>query len=109
MCVEPEQRNAFEHELHATMRRAAAPPSLKRRVMERRWQQRAERHHRMVWFERVAASLVLVAVVSGAMFWRSAEQKRRGEEAKRQVFAALRITNRALDAMDAQLRAREAQ
>lgn len=93
----------FERELRAAMSRQAAPPGLKQAVMARRRQARAEQHRRMVWFERLAASLVLAGVVGGAVFWRNAEEKRKGEEAKRQVFSALRITNRALQEMKVQL------
>ena len=108
MCVEPEKDNVdaiddFELELRAAMRRKSAPPNLKRAVMERRRQARAEQHHRMVWFERMAASLVLAGVVGGALYWRHADEQRRGEEAKRKVFTALRITNHALEAMRVQL------
>ena len=35
----------FERELRAAMQRRPAPPSLKRKVMERRWQARAQRRH----------------------------------------------------------------
>jgi hypothetical protein len=61
----------------------------------------------MVWFERVAASLVVVAVMGGAVVGRKAIERRRGEEAKKQVFTALRIVNRALDEMNVQLQERE--
>jgi hypothetical protein len=89
------------------MHRQPAPPSLKRSLMERRRQTRAEQRGRMLWFERLAASLVLAGVASGALVWRSAQEHRRGEEAKQQVFAALRITHRALEEMRVQLQERE--
>jgi hypothetical protein len=98
-----EPMDEFELELKGAMRRKSAPPNLKRAVMERRREARAAQHRRMAWFERMAASLVLAGVVGGAMFWRNAEEKSKGEEAKRQVFTALRITNRALDEMRIQL------
>jgi hypothetical protein len=106
--VEPETDNFapmddLELELRAAMHRTAAPPGLKRAVFERHRQARAEQHRRMVWFERMAASLVLAGVVGGAIFWRNAEEKRQGEEAKQRVFTALRITNRALEEMRVQL------
>ena len=105
--IESEAMDDFERELRAAMHRQPAPPSLKRSLMERRKQMRAEQHCRMVWFERMAASLVLAGVASGALVWRSAQEHRRGEEAKRQVFAALRITHRALEEMRVQLQERE--
>ena len=61
----------------------------------------------MVWFERLAASIVLAGVVSGGVLWRNAQERRRGEDAKRQVFTALRITNHALGEMNAELQARD--
>jgi len=100
----------FERELRARMRRQWAPVGLKRAVMERRQREHAvhrQRQH-MVWFERLAASIVLAGVASGALVWRNAEQRRKGEEAKQQVFIALRIANHALAEMNAQLREREA-
>ena len=92
----------FERELQAALARRPAPPDLKRKIAERRRQQ-AARSHRMIWMERLAASLILAAVASGAAFWRHEVEKRRGEEAKQQVFTALRIANRALEQMNAQL------
>ncbi len=96
----------LERELRLAVQRQPAPPSLKRRVMERRRQQRARQHRRMVWFERLAASVVLAGVAGGAAFWRHEVEQRRGEEAKQQVFTALRITNHALQVMNAQLEER---
>jgi hypothetical protein len=93
----------FELELSEAMHRRPAPPSLKRRILERRWQRRAQQRSRMVWFERIAASLVLGAVAGGALMGHYANERRKGEEAKQQVFTALRITNHALDQVNAQL------
>jgi len=97
----------FERELRAAVQRQPAPSSLKRSLMERRRQARVEQHRRMVWFERLAASLVLAGVAGGALAWRKAEEHQKGEEAKRQVFAALRITHRALEEMKVQLEERD--
>ncbi len=96
----------LERELRLGLQRQPAPPSLKRKVMERRWQQRSRQHRRMVWFERLAASVVLAGVAGGAAFWQHEVEQRRGEEAKQQVFTALRITNRALRVMNEQLQQR---
>jgi hypothetical protein len=94
----------FERELREAMERRPAPPGLKRKVMERRWQLRSRQHRRMVWYERLAASVVLAGAVGGAVAWHhAAEERRRGEEAKQQVFTALRITNHALEQVSAQL------
>lgn len=94
----------FEEELRQTMLRLPAPPSLKRKILARRSRQKTERvHARMVMWQRVAASIVLAAMAGGAYVWHSAEQRRKGEEAKQQVMTALRITTRALQQMNQQL------
>ncbi|HKN21504.1 MAG TPA: hypothetical protein VJX73_08810 [Terracidiphilus sp.] len=92
----------FERELRIALARRTAPPYLKRKIVERR-RQHAGRPYRMIWLERLAASLILAAVVGGAAFWRHQVEQRRGEEAKQQVFTALRIANHALEQMNAQL------
>ena len=96
----------FEKELKQALERRPAPPSLKRKVMERRGQQTQARRHSywLVW-QRVAAGLALAAVLGGAMQWqlRREEERRRGEEARRQVMIALRITGHALNEMNARL------
>lgn len=107
--MEPETDNIepmdeFERDLRSAMQRKPAPAGLKRKILERRAKVRAiRRHERVVWWERLAASIVLLGVVSGAFTWRSMEQRRKGEEAKQQVFTALRITGRALQQMNQQL------
>jgi len=58
----------------------------------------------LVWLERIAASLVLASVAGSVVVEHYAVERRKGEEAKQQVFTALRITNRALDVMNEQLR-----
>ena len=93
----------FELELSEVMQRRPAPPSLKRRILESRRQQRAQQRSRMVWFERIAASLVVGAVAGGAVMGHFADERRKGEEAKQQVLTALRITGHALDQVNTQL------
>jgi hypothetical protein len=102
----------FERELRETLSRQPAPANLKRKVMESRRQNRGQivsirsatrPHTRMIWFERIAASLVLAAVAGSAFVGRYAIERRKGEEAKQQVFTAIRITNRALQVMNQQL------
>ncbi len=93
----------FERQLQAALARRPAPPDLKRKIIGRLWQQAGRSQRRMIWLERLAASLILAAVASGAAFWRHHEEQRRGEEAKQQVFTALRIANHALEQMNAQL------
>lgn len=105
---EIEPRDDFEGELRKAMRRQPAPPGLKRRVMQRREQESAQRvHGRAIWWQRLAASVVMAGVAGGAMAWHNAEQRRKGEEVKQQVFTALRITNHALREVNAQLNERD--
>jgi hypothetical protein len=104
--VEFEPRDDFERDLQQALQRRPAPPSLKRKVMERRGRQSAERRHgyQLIW-QRIAAGVVVAAMLSGAMQWqiRRTEDKRKGEEARRQVMTALRITGRALNEVNERL------
>jgi hypothetical protein len=94
----------FEQELQQAMSRRPAPPSLKRKIFDRRRLQSTERvRARMVMWQRLAASIVLAAVAGGAYMWHNAEQLRKGEEARQQVLTALRITSHALKQMNQQL------
>lgn len=101
-----EHMDDFEKELQQSLQRRPAPPSLKRRIMERRGLISIERRHShwLVW-QRVAAGLLVAAMVGGAMQWklRRDEERRQGEEARRQVMIALRITGRALNEVNARL------
>jgi hypothetical protein len=102
--VAPEPTDDFERELRQAFERRPAPPSLKRKVMERRSRLNAERvHRRVIFWQRLAASVLLAAVVGGAFAWRNAVERRKGEQARQQVFTALRIANHALIQMNAQL------
>ncbi len=110
------QFDEFERELRESLERQPAPGSLKRKVMEQRWQNRAQlrlsgasarQHVRMIWFERIAASLVVASVVGSAVAGHYALERRKGEEAKQQVFTALRITNHAFQVMNEQLQERD--
>jgi hypothetical protein len=96
----------FEKELQQALERRPAPPNLKRRIMERRGLLTMERRRSnwLVW-QRVAAGLLVAAMLGGAMEWRlrREEERRQGEEAARQVMTALRITGHALNEMNAQL------
>jgi hypothetical protein len=96
----------FERELQQALERRPAPPGLKRKVMAERARLRTERiRSRTVIWQRLAASLALTAVVGGGLAWREREQERKGEEARRQVLVALRITGHALNQMKTQLAA----
>ena len=93
----------FEDELRHAFERRPAPPGLKRRLMDRRRAQRLRRP--AVTWQRLAASIVLAAVLGGGVVWRNVEERRRGEAARQQVLTALRITGRALNQMNTRLAA----
>ena len=94
----------FERELRGAFERRPAPPSLKRRLMEKRRAKQVVRP--WVTWQRLAASLALTAVLAGGVEWRIVEERRKEEAAREQVFTALRITSHALDQMNARLAAR---
>jgi hypothetical protein len=105
--VEHEPIDEFERELQEAFERRPAPPGLKRKVMERRRWGRAQRtHSHAVLWQRLAASIVLAGLLGGALAWRHADEVRRGEDARRQVLTALRITNHALNEVNARLTTR---
>ena len=101
---QPEQIDEFERELRQVMERRPAPPSLKRRILLARDARRTQKVHiQAVWWQRLAASVLIVGVIAGGYSWRQVEERRKGEEAKQQVMTALRITNRALNDMNRRL------
>lgn len=108
--MEFDPENEFEQELRQALERRPAPPVLKRRLMEKRSQRHTERvrTHTMIW-ERLAAVIVLAAVLSGGVMWREhenrLEEQAKGEAARQQVLTALRITSHALNQMNIQLAA----
>jgi hypothetical protein len=95
----------FERELRQALERRSAPVSLKGKIMARRGA-RQPRRQAVAW-QRLAAALVMAAVVGGAAEWEAhlREERRRGEAAREQVLTALRITGHALDQMNRQLAA----
>jgi hypothetical protein len=110
---QPEQTNLsdqdgeFERELRQAMERRPAPPSLKRRILQQRSTRRTERvQSYTVWWQRLAASVLLVGAIAAGYSWRQVEDRRKGEEAAQQVLTALRITNHALNDMNRRLLAR---
>jgi hypothetical protein len=105
--VEFEQMDDFEQELKQSLERLPAPPSLKRRIMQQRNMRRTQRlrNHTVIW-QRLAATVMLAALIGGAYTLHQAEQRRKGEEARRQVMTALRITSHALNEMNTRLVAR---
>jgi len=108
--VEHEPFDDFELELKQALERRPAPPSLKRRILAQR--AAASRlpsvRGSFVLWQRLAASIVLVAALAGGLTWRHHEdEQRKGAEARRQVLTALRITSHALDHAQAQLAAHD--
>ena len=101
MKVEP--MDEFEQELRQAFERRPAPPGLKRKLMARR-SARAPRHISVIW-QRLAASIVLIAALAGGIALRQREEQRKDEAARQQVMKALRITAHAINLMNAQLAA----
>jgi hypothetical protein len=101
-----EEMDNFEKELQQALQRRPAPPSLKQRVMERRAQRRGKQP--VAWM-RMAATLLIAALLGGAVRWGldRQEERRKGEEARRQVMTALRITGHALNKVNTRLAAHD--
>jgi hypothetical protein len=93
----------FERELQQAFGRRPAPPSLKRRVLERR--RRPQLLSPFLNWQRLAAAIALTAVLAGGVEWRIVEERRKEDVARRQVLIALRITGHALNQMNAKLAA----
>jgi hypothetical protein len=98
-----EPNGDFERELRQAFERRPAPPGLKRKLMERR-RARQPQHLSVIW-QRLAASIVLVAALAGGLAWRNREERRKEEAARQQLMTALRVTVHALNRMNAQLAA----
>ncbi|HLY43253.1 MAG TPA: hypothetical protein VKR52_18725 [Terracidiphilus sp.] len=97
----------FEQQVRQALERRPAPPSLKRRLMEKRATLASQRRHtHVVWWERIAATVVLAGVIGGAAAWHRMEEERKGEAARDQVLTALRITNHAFNEVNQRLAAR---
>jgi hypothetical protein len=104
---QPEKIDEFERELRQATERRPAPPSLKRRILQQRRARRTDRvQGYTLWWQRLAASVLLAGVIAGGYGWRQVEDRRKGEEAAQQVLTALRITNHALNDMNRRLVAR---
>jgi hypothetical protein len=101
--VELEPMEDLERELREALTRQPAPPSLKRKLMERRRAQRPRSY--TIFWQRLAACFLLAVVVGGAATWHQREEQRKGEAAREQVLTALRITGHALNHMNTQLAA----
>lgn len=95
-----------DEELKQALERRPAPRYLKQRILTARAENhtRTRQDRQLLWM-RLAASLLIVAMLAGAadILHRRAENRRRGEEARREVFTALRITNQALNRVQQKL------
>jgi len=100
-----DEMEEFEQELRQALERRAAPVSLKRDIFARRNAPKPT-NLSVVW-QRMAAALVLAAVLGGAAEWEAhvREERRQGEAAREQVLTAFRITGHALNQMNQQLAA----
>ena len=106
--MEFEPMDEFEKELQQALGRRPAPPSLKHRILLQRSARRTQRlHNYAVLWQRLAASIVLAGVLGGTYTWHQKAERRKGEEARRQVMTALRITSNALNEMNARLAAHD--
>jgi hypothetical protein len=102
------EMDKFENKLQQAFIRRPAPPGLKGRIVDQRNRRRTERFHsRVVLWQRLAACFVLAAALGGVLTWRHVEEQRKGEAARDQVLTALRITNHALNEVEARLAARD--
>lgn len=102
--MKPEPIDELERELRRALPRCPAPPGFQQRLLRRR--QSATRAHHVILWQRLAASLVLAAALSGLLTWNHiVQERRRGEEASRQLFIALRITSHTLNDVQARLAA----
>lgn len=103
-----EFEDKFERELKQALERRPAPPGLKARILAARWERRKEsRHSHSILWMRLAASLLIVALIGSAIRWnyQRIEERRRGEQARQQVYTALRVTAHALDLVQQRLSA----
>ena len=94
----------FERRLRMAMQRREAPLGLKTRVLAQarnREQERRQAQQGSWMLQRIAALLVLVAILGGIAIYRQVEvaalERQKGEQAREQVLLALRITNKALN------------
>jgi len=108
VSLEPMDRmDEFEQQLRTALVRQAAPEGLKQRILEARARRRASvGSPQSVWM-RMAAGLLLAAVVGGGVLWKRHQEEQRGEAAREQVITALRVTNRALDNVEIKLAAHD--
>lgn len=97
----------FERKLRMAMQHREAPLGVKQRVLARARERRQVQRGRFWMLQRIAASIVLAAVVGGFAAYRYNEERvaeqKRGEVAREQVMTALRITSRTLGRVNERL------
>ncbi len=101
----------FERKLRIAMQRQAAPVGMKQRVLAHARERRQVRHGRVWMLQRIAASVVLAALVGGFAVYRQVQERetareveqRKGEQAREQVLIAMRITSRTLGRVNQRL------
>jgi hypothetical protein len=122
MCVEHNKMNKldkfakfderdleqFERKLRMAMARREAPLGLKSRVLAQARERRQAQHGRLWIWQRVAATLVVAAVLGGFAEYRHIEEQRaleqrKGEAAREQVLTALRITGKTMNRVQEKL------
>ena len=105
-----ESMEEFERELRQSFERRPAPPRLKRRLMaEAQRRREAFLRVRALWWQRIAAGVLVAALVGGGVWWRQDQVRRKGEAARAQVLTALRITGHALNEINSRLAERDEQ
>jgi hypothetical protein len=108
MSVERKEPNEqelaeFERKLRFAMQYRAAPLGLKQRVLARARERRQAGRGRVWILQRLAASIILAAIVGGLAAYHQADERRKGEQAREQVMTALRITSRTLNRVNERL------
>jgi hypothetical protein len=93
----------FERKLRFAMQHRAAPLGLKQRVLARARERRQAGRGRVWILQRLAASIILAAIVGGFAAYHQADERRKGEQAREQVMTALRITSRTLNRVNERL------
>ncbi len=107
---EPFEGAELADALQRALDRRPAPPHLKQKIMAARARNIAymRRQKQMLWM-RIAASLLIALALlgGGGIGYRRTVERRKGEEARRQVMIALRITGHALNHVQEKLAAHD--
>ncbi|WP_263355640.1 hypothetical protein [Acidicapsa ligni] len=101
--IEQHEIEEFEQKLRFALQHRAAPVGMKQRVLALARERRQKRHGWQWMMQRVTASLVLAAMVGGALVYHQVDERHKGEAAREQVMLALKITNKTLNRVNARL------